>query len=180
MACVYKEGQRFHLNPWEYNACRILSALADVVREHGGNVKPTIPCEVSDRSVNGYNAPITVTHTTYITFELDGMYYYYQVEENPFFPFFYIKTPIDDGKKFSRDACLEEENKEWLLDCFFKSECPSEMIIKAAEFIFDMLMNAKNSQIIRDCKKTRVPNTYDSGWHYEYVYAKERFAQIDF
>ena len=230
---VYKENQRFYLNPWGYNACRIMSALAEVVREHGGNVKPTIPCMVSDRhkydvldklkkekeciewnmdmdvfdddpvkqkkyveklknrlkSVEmnirkcedeiNYDKPIPVTHTSYITFEMDGVYYYYQVDDNPFFPFYYIKTPITE-KGYSKDACLEEDAKEWLWDCFFKSECPSEMIIKAAEFIFDMLMNAKDSRIIRDCKKTRVPNTYDSGWHYENVYAKERFAQIDF
>ena len=230
---VYKENQRFYLNPWGYNACRIMSALAEVVREHGGNVKPTIPCMVSDRhkydaldklkkekeciewnmdmdvfdddpvkqkkyveklknrlkSVEmnirkcedeiNYDKPIPVTHTSYITFEIDGVYYYYQVDDNPFFPFYYVKTPITE-KGYSKDACLEEDAKEWLWDCFFKSECPSEMIIKAANFIFDMLMNAKNSHIYRDCKKTRVPNTYDSGWHYENVYAKEIFAQIDF
>ena len=235
---VYKENQRFYLNPWEYNACRIMSALAEVVREHGGNVKPTIPCMVSDRhkydvleelkknvkwlenrikdagfqvyfgksdsetaeefiermnskleskrmeirkcedEIN-YDKPIPVTHTSYITFEMNGVYYYYQVDDNPFFEFYYVKTPITE-KGYSRDACLEEDAKEWLWDCFFKSECPSEMIIKAAEFIFDMLMNAKNSHIIRDCKKTKVPNTYDSGWHYENIYAKERFGQIDF
>lgn len=230
---VYKENQRFYLNPWGYNSCRIISALAEVVREHGGNVQHTIPCMVSDRhkydvleelkkkkeciewnmdmdvfdddpvkqkkyveklknrlksiemdirkcedEIN-YDKPIPVTHTSYITFEMDGVYYYYQADDNPFFPFYYVKTPITE-KGYSRDACLEEDAKEWLWDCFFKSECPSEKIIEAAKFIFDMLMNAKNSRIIRDCKKTRVPNTYDSGWHYENVYAKERFAQIDF
>ena len=231
---VYKENQRFYLNPWGYNACRIMSTLAEIVTAHGGIVKPTIPCKVSDRhkydvleelkkekeciewNIMGkdvfeddpvkqkkyveklknrlksvemdirkcedeinYDKPIPVTHTSYITFEMDGVYYYYQVDDNPFFPFFYIKTPITE-KGYSRDACMEDDAKEWLWDCFFKSECPSEMIIKAANFIFDMLMNAKNSPIYRDCKKTRVPNTYDSGWHYENVYAKERFAQIDF
>lgn len=31
------------------------------------------------------NEPIKVTHTSYISFVLDGFYYYYQVDENPFF-----------------------------------------------------------------------------------------------
>lgn len=230
---VYKENQRFYLNPWGYNSCRIMSALAEVVREHGGNVKPTIPCMVSDRhkydaldklkkekeciewnmdmdvfdddpvkqkkyveklknrlkSVEmnirkcedeiNYDKPIPVTHTSYITFEMDGVYYYYQVDDNPFFPFYYIKTPITE-KGYSKDACMMEDEKKWLYDCYFKSDCPSEMIVDASIAIFEMLVKAENSPIYRDCKKTRVPNTYDSGWHYENVYAKERFAQIDF
>lgn len=230
---VYKENQRFYLTHWEYNACRIISALAEIVREHGGNVKPTFPCMVSDRhkydaldklkkekeciewnmdmdvfdddpvkqkkyveklknrlkSVEmnirkcedeiNYDKPIPVTHTSYITFEMDGVYYYYQVDDNPFFEFHYVKTPITE-MGHSLDACMEEDEKEWLFDCYILTECTSEEVIKAAQFLFDMLMNAKDSRIIRDCKKTRVPNTYDSGWHYENVYAKERFAQIDF
>lgn len=229
---VYKENQRFYLTHWEYNACRIISALAEIVRGHGGNVKPTIPCEIVDRTkynkhdeiereiehrefdlsvrtfdddekeekyrkviskrleslkmelqkleeeIN-YDKPIPVSHTTYITFELDGVYYYYQVDDNPFFEFHYVKTPITE-MGHSLDACMEEDEKEWLFDCYVLTECTSEEVIKAAQFLFDMLMNAKNSRIIRDCKKTRVSNTYDSGWHYENVYAKERFAQIDF
>lgn len=229
---VYKENQKFYLTHWEYNACRIISALAEIVREHGGNVKQTIPCEIVDRTkynkhdeiereierrelalsvrtfeddekeekyrkaiskrlealkmelrkleeeIN-YDKPISVSHTTYITFELDGVYYYYQVDDNPFFEFHYVKTPITE-RGHSLDACMEEDEKEWLFDCYVLTECTSEEVIKAAQFLFDMLMNAKKSRIIRDCKKTRVPNTYDSGWHYENIYAKERFAQIDF
>ena len=33
------------------------------------------------------NEPVKVTHTSYISFVLDGFYYYYQVDDNPFFDF---------------------------------------------------------------------------------------------
>lgn len=230
---VYKENQRFYLNPWGYNACRIMSTLAEIVIAHGGNVKPTIPCMVSDRhkydaldelkkekeciewnmdmdvfdddpvkqkkyveklknrlkSVEmnirkcedeiNYDKPIPVTHTSYITFELDGVYYYYQLDDNPFFEFHYVKTPITE-KGYSKDTYMMEDEKKWVYDCYFKSDCPSEMIVDASIAIFEMLVASDYSPIHRDSKRTRVRNTYNNGYHYETIYAKERFAQIDF
>lgn len=73
--------------------------------------------------------PITVTHTTYIRFVLDGYVYYYQVDENPFFPFSYEKTPLVKGK-YSRDACLVEDKKEWLYGGFFGYRCSQEDIVE--------------------------------------------------
>lgn len=235
---VTKPNERFYLNPWGYNACRIMSTLAEIVISHGGNVKSTIPCKVSDRhkydvledlnekadsleemlqdtdfqeylgkvdkekseqifkhfksslektrmeirkcedEIN-YDKPITVSHTTYVTFELDGVYYYYQVDNNPFFEFHYVKTPITE-KGYSKDACMMEDDKKWLYDCYFKSDCPSEMIVDASIAIFEMLVKAENSPIHRDSRRTRVRNTYNNGYHYETIYAKERFARIDF
>ena len=40
--------------------------------------------------------------------------------------------------------------------------------------------NAAPSQIRRERKRQRVPNTYNSGYHYETVFEPERFARIDF
>lgn len=39
------------------------------------------------------NAPITVTHTSYIDFTMNGVYYSYSLNDNPFFPFYYLKPP---------------------------------------------------------------------------------------
>ena len=132
-----------------------------------------------DRLKKINSEPIRVTHTTYISFILDGFYYYYQVDDNPFFGFLYSKTPIKNGKR-SRDAALEKDKKEWLFDCFFNSGCPDADVREAANLIFNMLVNAKNSAVIRDSKKKRVSNTYNSGWHYETVYSPERLEEIDF
>jgi hypothetical protein len=123
------------------------------------------------------NDPIRVTHTTYISFVLDNTHYYYQVNDNPFFEFYYQKTPVKYNK-ISRDAVLLEDKKEWLYDCFFTFSASQSDIKEAANLIFNMLMNAKNSPIRLDSTRRRVPNTYDGGYHYERVYEKERFENI--
>lgn len=126
------------------------------------------------------NNPVTVTHTSYISFVLDNQVYYYQIDDNPFFPFYYTKTPLRDGGKYSRDAALTEDNKEWCFDCFLYAGCARGDIVEAANVIFNTLVNAKPTQIIRDSKRQRVPNRYDGGYHYETIYSPERVATLDF
>lgn len=179
MAIVIKDGERLYLRAWEYNAARIITELANIVNNHGGRVKPTHTAIISDRSAEEENEPITVTHTTYISFILEETYYYYQVNDNPFFEFYYRKTPIKNGK-YSDDAGLEFDKKEWLFDCFFKSNCGQPDIIEAANLIFNMLCNAPMSKIIREGRKQRVPNTYNNGYHMETIYKPERMEKVDF
>jgi len=124
------------------------------------------------------NSPVTVTHTTYISFVFDGMLYYYQVDDNPFFPFLYSKTPLR-GDRYSRDAALDEDKKEWCFDCFFRAGCARADIVEAANLIFNSLCNAKPTPIIRDSKRQRVPNRYNDGYHYETIYSPERIAALD-
>ena len=179
MAIVTKDGERLYLRAWEYNAARIITELANIVNNHGGKVKPTHTAIISDRSTKEENEPITVTHTSYISFILDKTYYYYQVDDNPFFEFYYNKTPMKNGK-YSKDVGLETDKKEWLFDCFFKSNCGQSDIIEAANLIFNMLCNAPMSKIIRNSYKQRVPNTYNDGCHIETVYKPERMEKVDF
>lgn len=125
------------------------------------------------------NTPVAVTHTSYISFIYDGFYYYYQMDDNPFFEFYYRKTPVQNGC-YSCDTYLTEDKKEWLSNCFFSYDCSYADVIEAANFIFNMLVQAKPSQIHRESKKQRVANIYNDSYHYETVYSPERFAKIDF
>jgi hypothetical protein len=125
------------------------------------------------------NEPITVTHTSYISFVLDGMYYSYSTDDNPFFPFYAMKTPVKDGK-YSKDACSVEDEKEWLYDCFLYANCSDADRKEAANLIFNQLVKMPVSVIRRDSKRCRVSNTYNSGYHYETIYGPERFGTIDF
>lgn len=125
------------------------------------------------------NEPITVTHMSYIEFVLDGFMYYYQVDENPFFPFYYTKTAIVNGR-YSRDTYSMEDKKEWLYDCFFFATCNIEDVKEAANLIFNMLISSAPSQIYREVKRQRVANIYDGGYHYETVYNPGRFEKVDF
>lgn len=217
---VLNENERLYPSTWEYNACRIMSALAEIVVENGGRVKPQKKAIISDRLLEGAksklqsriselkelekkthkdiranaiiekekelkeleqikNDPITVTHTSYISFVLKNTYYYFQLDDNPFFEFLLVKTPIKNNK-YSRDAALEETDKTWLEDQLLKIGCSEKDINDAAKKIFDMLVASKNSSIILDKKRVRVQNSYNNSYHYETIYGKERFASVEF
>lgn len=127
------------------------------------------------------NAPITVTHTSYINFTMNGVYYSYSLNDNPFFPFHYLKTPIDPkSETYSGDACMEESSKSWLTDPLIGFGCPDSEIESAAGAILSLLLAAPLSTIRHDTKRTRVPNTYDSGYHFENIPVQERRLKIDF
>lgn len=178
---VMKANERLYLRAWEYNAARILSELANIVRNNGGKVKPTKNAIVSDRDNEGQskNEPIVVTHTGHISFVQDGTHYYYQVDVNPFSPFYYHKTPVRNGK-YSLDSVLDEDKKEWLFNCYLKSNCSDENIQEGANRIYTMLINAENTPIRRDKERRRVPNTYNDYYHEEDVYKPERHAKVDY
>lgn len=127
------------------------------------------------------NAPITVTHTSYINFAMNGVYYSYSLDNNPFFPFHYLKTPIDPkSETYSGDACVEESSKSWFTDPLIGFGCPDSEIESAAGAILSLLLAAPLSTIRHDTKRTRIPNTYDSGYHFENIPIKERRIKIDF
>ena len=129
------------------------------------------------------NKPVKVSNHGYITFKLDGVYYHLSLPDNPFFEVHYIKTDIKENNTYSKDACMEELDKSWLWDCFLsvipKTEIKEDRI-EVANIIYNLLLTGKKSQIIRDKHKTRVSNTYNSGYHYETIYSKERFEKVDF
>lgn len=127
------------------------------------------------------NAPITVTHTSYINFAMNGVYYSYSLDDNPFFPFHYLKTPIDPkSETYSGDACMEESSKSWFTDPLIGFGCPDSEIESAAGAILSLLLAAPLSTIRHDTKRTRIPNTYDDGYHFETIPIKERRIKIDF
>lgn len=125
--------------------------------------------------------PVRVTHTTYISFVLDGFYYYFQVDDNPFFEFLYQKTPVRADGTRSLDAYLVESKKEWLYDTFIIDYHAAQADCReAACMILNELQQAAPSGIARDAERRRVPNSYNSGYHYETVYKPERRAALDF
>lgn len=93
------------------------------------------------------NSLITVTHTTYIRFVLNDTMYYYQVNDNPFFDFYFSKTAIVNGEY---NTCYSDpDKKEWLYDCFFRADCSDADIIEAANLIYKMLENARLSALYK-------------------------------
>lgn len=99
------------------------------------------------------NEPIQV-NPTYISFVLDGFHYYYQTDDNPFFDFYYHKTPIIDGY-YSNDTYLTKDAKKWVYDCFLTFNASDADIKEAANLIFNMLVKAGPSASVRLEKNQR-------------------------
>ena len=125
-----------------------------------------------------HNKPFTATHTSYITFVLDGIYYYMQYDSNFLFPHSYNKTPIVNGK-YSRDS-VTDELKEIVFDPMLSMDCSDNDINEIAQILFDKLVALPCCPVQRDSTRHRVRNTYNNGYHYETVYSPERFDNIDF
>lgn len=137
-----------------------------------------LQCELDNfRSIP--NTPIAVTHTSYISFAMNGFYYSFSLDDNPFFPFYYMKTPIENGT-YSGDACMENASKSWAVNALLGFGCPQSEIESAAQAILALLLAAPLSTLRHDTKRTRIPNTYDSGYHFETIPIKERRIKIDF
>lgn len=100
-----------------------------------------------ERLENIKNDPVLTYYGDYhyITFAVDGNYYYYSMDDNPFFDFHYAKVKIENGNKIKRYYYCSEDKKEWLYDCFFKFNCSNSDRREAANLIYNMLVNAKYS-----------------------------------
>lgn len=81
----------------------------------------------------------------YISFALDGICYYYQLNDNPFFDFIYHKSRIYNGRVIRNCVC-KTDRKAWLSDCFFSYRCTDADRIAAAKHIFTTLINASLSK----------------------------------
>lgn len=152
--------------PHERNTFRadmrvVLDYLKKIVHKMGRRVKET---------PSDYN---------YIRFILNGYMYYFQVDDNPLFPHYYNKTKIVDGK-YSLDAGLDDIGRVWLSRLKKWAGNTDECLACVAEDLYASLVLAKDSEIIRDKEKRRVPNTYNNGTHVEIVLAPERFEKVDF
>lgn len=178
---VYKEGQKGYLTTWGYNAARVLPDLAKIITEAGGRVKPLRTAQVCNRTKDDQSF-VTVTHTSYINFVYDNDYYYFQVDDNPFFEHILLKTPVS-GSKYDGDACSDQSDKTWAEELAYGEEAynaDDARIPQAAEELFKMLTEAEYSVIRREKQRIRVENRYDNGWHWEEVVKKAPERAIDF
>lgn len=126
------------------------------------------------------NAGVEVYGQSWINFVLDGKKYYASVDDNPFFDYSYIKTPVSEDGTYSADASVETIDRSWAGDCLFRYECTDEQRLDAAEKLFDILRRADDTPIILGQKRIRVQNIYDRCYHYETIYDKPRVSRVDF
>ena len=118
---------------------------------------------------------------TYIKFKLNGIYYYFQFDENPFFEHIYTKARLNNNGTTYSEVYIENLNPEtWLFDCLFKSDCSNADIIEVANLIYNQLVSAPLGESVSETIRKRVPNYYNNGYHYELIVKPGREITITF
>lgn len=156
-------------------------SLMDAIREQTGRIErvkkfngDVVHVEKELQRLQAIQAPPVKTRfTSYIHFVLDQFYYELSFDNNPFFPFHYRKIKLANNQ-FTGDFYLEEFTKEWLFDCLFSFQCNDAEIKEIANLIFNALCSAPASKEYIERIKTRVPNTYSAGYHYETIEKRNR------
>lgn len=88
--------KKLYLRNWCFNASVIMSELEQIVLAHGGKLIASYPhaslkelCDITcgtRHTINRYGEWL------YLHFVLDGMVYYVQLDDNPFFEFYWNKS----------------------------------------------------------------------------------------
>ena len=170
---VTKEDQRLYLTPWNYNSCRVLGCLAKIVEDNGGDVEPYKHCMANNRVYEPTAVAKQIYGQSWICFVLDDMYYYIQLDDNPFFEMYIMKTPVVNGKRL-RNVYMDELSRDWMYDCLFKVTSDEEAK-EIANQLFNIALSAKPSQKYNDKHKIQVPNVYDGSWHWEMKYDPDKW-----
>jgi len=126
------------------------------------------------------NSPIEVIGQNWIHFILDGKFYSLSFDDNPFMEFHYSKTPVKDNGEYSLDAYRNELDKSWLEDCYLTYKCTADDRELAADLIFNLLVDSRDSTIARFPHRKKVIGAHDRSYHWETVYEKERIAKLTF
>lgn len=140
-----------------------------------------LTCELEDLERID-NTPVQLEYTTYIAFKLDGLYYTWSMQDNPFDAATFSKRKIytvpgkGDNviKNYYSDTC----RGEWWLDCLLSFRCNTEERKEIANLIFNELMAADLSEIYYEKTRKRVSNTYNSGYHYETVTSENQYTEV--
>lgn len=89
-------------------------------------------------SIDNRPIPSRYAEWCYICFTLGGYYYNFSPDRNPFFPFYFSKIPVIDGR-IDPDSYAIEDKKEWVKDCFFGISATDDDRKAAAVEILKML-----------------------------------------
>ena len=79
----------------------------------------------------------------YISFVLDGYYYYFSMDKNPFFDFIFAKMKTENGERMNKYYYMQTDSKSWWDDCFWRFDCSEADKREAAYLIFNMLLTAR-------------------------------------
>lgn len=151
---IFKAGERAYLTAWEFNTCKMLGKLADIVEAHGGKVRRAHNIMATYHSKADME-PVPIWGCGYIAFELDGIIYHFSVDDNPFFDHNYAKA-ILVGRSYSQNVYYADISGGWTMQGLMYTDCPEDLIAEAAEILFEKLEKAPLSEKYKDSRKEYV------------------------
>lgn len=169
---------RMYLNTYDYNRCRLMTALETLLKEIGGHVRADKETVISNRDVDP-DKTIKVTQGGSIEFEYNGVVYTYMTDDNPFFDFYFMKRPLL-GDKYTEDVYCENDTvRVYGTDSlYFRKDLSDREMAEKAKLLLEFLVAAPMSRHYYTTHKARVANLYDGGFHFESVRDKERYKEI--
>lgn len=117
--------------------------------------------------------PIETRFKSWIGFVLNNVYYNLSFDSNPFFPFHLQKIKVNN-LSYTGDFYMEEIKKDWFFDCLLSFHCTDVEIKEITNLLFNELQAAPLSGEYIETIKKRVPNLYNSGYHYETVQTRDK------
>lgn len=129
--------------------------------------------EIEELEKIAENTQVVTHHANYITFYYDNYIYSVSLNENPFFEHYFYKEKVDYTESKNYIVNYRYYGTQTNID-YYTNECFNVLsdndIHKMAELLWQQLYNMKESD--KSYTKTRVQNTFNSGYHYEKVIDK--------
>lgn len=139
-----------------------------------GMEAPPDTLEKLTRYKNFPNEPYPIGSAIFLStsFVLDGTFYSFSMDENPFFDCHYSKAAVftQDGQDRCNETYANVVPDRWYSALPLDSLVGDEILQQTAHDIYDGLMNAQpTGRFAGNRKRIRVPNIHNNGFHYETV-----------
>lgn len=121
-------------------------------------------------------APYRTQITSFVSFVLDGKYYYIELNDNPFLENLISKVSMRDMKLHYSHYMDTFSSSDWFYDCLYSYDVNDAEFTEIANIIFNQILKQKDSEICFE--KKRVANTYDGRWHYEKIPVRREYTIV--
>lgn len=163
----------FIVNRAQLEIIHELESTAKRCDDAGAEVPPDILDKIA-RYKSFLNKPVPIGSAVFLStsFVLDGMFYSFSMDENPFFDCHYSKATVfsQDGQDHCHEIYAEIVPDRWYSALPLGSLVGDEIIQQTARSIYAGLTAAKPSKRVpRKSKHVHAPNIHNNGYHYETV-----------
>lgn len=196
-----KETQKkLYLTTCEYNRSFILTYCMKQLEKNNSSFKLVHNHELVklfNRNENGYNekkffcSRFVSWCSIYTGFIVNGSYYYYELDSNPFFEATFYRIVLDENNNYTGSRYAYKSNDLFTnyeletaikINGFNNYSCykqySNKTLLKYARFYYEnyfikYFLNIRDSEHVYE--RVRVNNVYNRGYHYESIYDNKKY-----